>query len=86
MKEYHPTNAHYFKTDISDIDALSASANAALQVIPKGSLAGGVHCAAIAPSRTWSHKLVDSAKVRIPNILYPGAGPFNIELGLRQGA
>lgn len=67
MKEYHPTNAHYFKTDISDIDALSASANAALKVIPKGSLAGGVHCAAIAPSRTWSHKLVDSAKVRISN-------------------
>ncbi|KAJ0108349.1 3-hydroxyacyl-CoA dehydrogenase [Diaporthe amygdali] len=62
VKEYHPTNAHYFKTDISDIDALSASANAALQVIPKGSLAGGVHCAAIAPSRTWSNKLVDSAK------------------------
>jgi len=61
VKTYpHPERAFYFKTDISDYDSVHAATTAAMGVIPKGSLAGGVHCAAIAPGRTWSHQLKDS--------------------------
>lgn len=61
VKTYpHPERAFYFKTDISDYDSVSAATTAALAVIPKGSLAGGVHCAAIAPGAEWSHHLKDS--------------------------
>lgn len=60
VKTYHPERAFYFKVDIADYDGVSAATAAALEVIPKGSLAGGVHCAAIAPGRQWSHKLRDS--------------------------
>jgi 3-hydroxyacyl-CoA dehydrogenase len=63
VKGYSADKAFYFKVDISDVDGLSAACREALKVIPKGSLFGGVHCAAIAPSRKWSHKMVDSCKV-----------------------
>lgn len=59
-KSMHAERAHYFQVDISDMDSVQAACTAALKVIPKGSLAGGVHCAAIAPGRKWSSKLADS--------------------------
>ncbi|MFS2021861.1 hypothetical protein ACEN88_35535, partial [Massilia sp. CT11-108] len=43
---------------------VQAACTEALKAIPKGSLAGGVHCAAVATSRKWSNKMVDSVKVR----------------------
>lgn len=62
--EAHATSlgpgASYFRTDITNADAVAASCAAALESVPKGSLAGGVHCAAISPARPWSHKLADS--------------------------
>ncbi|OWZ65813.1 hypothetical protein AYX14_03211 [Cryptococcus neoformans] len=60
VKEYHPERAFYFMADITDVDVFSACIDAALKVIPKGSLFGGVHCAAIAPGRPWDHKLKNS--------------------------
>ncbi|GFZ51156.1 hypothetical protein JCM24511_08914 [Saitozyma sp. JCM 24511] len=62
VKGYSADKAFYFKVDISDVDGVSAACREALKVIPKGSLFGGVHCAAIAPSRKWSHRMVDSCK------------------------
>jgi 3-hydroxyacyl-CoA dehydrogenase len=62
VKSYHPERAFYYKVDISDLEGVAAAAEAALKVIPKGSLAGGVHCAAIAPGRKWSHRLTESVK------------------------
>jgi 3-hydroxyacyl-CoA dehydrogenase len=60
VKTYHPERAFYFKVDISNVDLVSEACTEALKVIPKGSLAGGVHCAAVATSRKWSNKLKDS--------------------------
>jgi len=62
----HSERTYYYKVDISDLDQVQNACNEALKVIPKGSLAGGVHCAAVATSRKWSKKMVDSIKVRIP--------------------
>lgn len=67
VKGYSADKAFYFKVDISDVDGVSAACREALKVIPKGSLFGGVHCAAIAPSRKWSHRMVDSCKVSDAN-------------------
>lgn len=64
-KSYHPERAHYFKVDITDIEGFEAACQAALKVIPKGALFGGVHCAAIAPGREWNKKLTESAKVSV---------------------
>lgn len=66
MKTYpNPDRTFYFKVDISDLDQVQGACTEALMVIPKGSLAGGVHCAAVATSRKWTSKLVDSVKVRL---------------------
>lgn len=64
-KAYHAEWAFYVKADISDKASVTAACEEALRVIPKGSLAGGVHCAAIAPGRKWSHKLLDSVDVSL---------------------
>lgn len=63
VKTYHDERAFYFKTDISDLENFSAACDETLKVIPKGSLYGGVHCAAIAPGRKWSKSLKDSVSV-----------------------
>jgi 3-hydroxyacyl-CoA dehydrogenase len=63
VKTYHPERAFYFKVDISNVDLVFEACSEALKVIPKGSLAGGVHCAAVATSRKWSNKLKDSVAV-----------------------
>ncbi|ORY30181.1 hypothetical protein BCR39DRAFT_494785 [Naematelia encephala] len=60
VRTYHPDRAYYFQTDIADVDKVSAALDLALKVIPKGSLFGGVHCAAIAPARPWTNKMKDS--------------------------
>ena len=60
---YSKDRAFYFKTDISDIAACTAACKAALEVIPKGSLFGGVHCAAISRSRKWTQYMTDSCQV-----------------------
>jgi 3-hydroxyacyl-CoA dehydrogenase len=63
VKTYpHPERTYYYKVDISDVDQVQAACTEALKVVPKGSLAGGVHCAAVATSRKWSNKMVDSIK------------------------
>lgn len=59
-KEMHDSRALYFQVDISDMASLETACAEALKLLPKGSLAGGVHCAAIAPGRKWSNKLADS--------------------------
>jgi hypothetical protein len=66
VKTYpHPERTYYYKVDISDLDQVQAACSEALKAIPKGSLAGGVHCAAVATSRKWSNKMVDSVKVSL---------------------
>jgi len=57
--------AFYFQVDITDKTACASAVQKALQVIPKGSLSGCVHCAAISPGRQWSHKLLESIDVSI---------------------
>lgn len=37
----------------------------ALKKVPKGSLAGGVHCAAINPGMPWGPKMADKLDVRL---------------------
>ncbi|BEI84667.1 hypothetical protein CcaverHIS002_0500680 [Cutaneotrichosporon cavernicola] len=59
-KEWHAERCHYFQVDIADMASLESACAEALKIIPKGSLAGGVHCAAIAPGRKWSNKLSES--------------------------
>lgn len=59
-KEWHADRCHYFQVDIADMASLESACAEALKVIPKGSLAGGVHCAAIAPGRKWTNKLADT--------------------------
>ncbi|RSH87175.1 hypothetical protein EHS25_003666 [Saitozyma podzolica] len=61
VKTYHPDRAFYFQVDISNLDQVESACDQALKVIPKGSLFGGVHCAAIAPSRPWTNKMKESA-------------------------
>jgi NAD(P)-dependent dehydrogenase (short-subunit alcohol dehydrogenase family) len=62
VSAYSKDRAFYFKTDISDVDIVQANCAAALEKIPKGSLFGAVHCAAISRSRKWSAKMADSCK------------------------
>lgn len=64
LKTYpHPERTYYFKVNIADLEQVQSACAEALKVIPKGSLAGGVHCAAVATSRKWTSKLVDSVAV-----------------------
>ncbi|GMK57972.1 hypothetical protein CspeluHIS016_0500040 [Cutaneotrichosporon spelunceum] len=49
----------YEQTDIIDRAKMEASCRSALSKIPKGSLFGAVHCAAIAPGKPWSNSLMD---------------------------
>lgn len=60
-KSFHPERALYFQTNVADLESVVASCNATLQAVPKGSLFGCVHMAAVAPGRKWNHKLVDAA-------------------------
>jgi NAD(P)-dependent dehydrogenase (short-subunit alcohol dehydrogenase family) len=62
VEGYSKDKAFYYKTDISDVDVVSRNCEEALKVIPKGSLFGAVHCAAISRSRKWSAKMADSCK------------------------
>lgn len=54
--------AFYFQVDITDIDGLNAAAAEALKLVPKGSLAGGVHAAATIRTRKWSPRMSDSVQ------------------------
>ncbi len=54
--------AFYFKVDISNIDSVKAACDMALGIVPKGSLAGAVHTAAI----TRSVSLVPTVFCRHP--------------------
>lgn len=55
--------AHYFRVDITDKAAVAQACSQVLETVPKGSLAGCVHCAGYSPSRPWSHKVYDSIDV-----------------------
>ncbi|WVR05531.1 hypothetical protein IAU60_002549 [Kwoniella sp. DSM 27419] len=79
VKSYHAERAFYFKTDIADFEAVAKAAQEALKVIPKGSLFGGVHCAAIAPGREWTHKLADSVPVFEKVLKVNAYGTFAID-------
>lgn len=55
----HADRYFYEQTDIIDRAKMEASCRSALSKIPKGSLFGAVHCAAIAPGKPWSNSLMD---------------------------
>ena len=55
--------AFYFRVDITDKAALAQVCEEILATVPRGSLAGAVHCAGYSPSRPWSHKVKDSIDV-----------------------
>ncbi|KAK6909916.1 3-hydroxyacyl-CoA dehydrogenase [Kwoniella mangroviensis CBS 10435] len=61
-KPYHPERSLYVQVDIADLASVERGAQETLSIIPKGSLFGAVHCAAIAPGTTWTNKLVDAVK------------------------
>lgn len=50
----------YFQTDVSEVEQVTSHCNDILEKVPKGSLAGVVHCAAISRKRQWSNKMTDS--------------------------
>ncbi|KAM0752602.1 NAD(P)-binding protein [Meredithblackwellia eburnea MCA 4105] len=79
VKNYSKTHALYYKTDISDLESVSSSMSRALEEIPTGSLFGCVHAAAIAKSRPWSNKMVDSAADFKTNLLINAYGTFVID-------
>ncbi|KIR67758.1 hypothetical protein I314_02175 [Cryptococcus bacillisporus CA1873] len=49
----------YQQTDIADRAKMEQAIQEALKKVPKGSLAGGVHCAAINPGMPWGPKMAD---------------------------
>ncbi|KAI5476105.1 3-hydroxyacyl-CoA dehydrogenase [Pseudohyphozyma bogoriensis] len=79
IKGYHAERAFYFKTDISDVESVQAATAEAMKVIPKGSLFGGVHCAAVATSRKWSNKMVDSCKDFKNTLIVNAYGTFVVD-------
>lgn len=59
----------YQQTDIADRAKMEQAIQAALKKVPKGSLAGGVHCAAINPGMPWGPKMADKLDVRLLHCL-----------------
>jgi hypothetical protein len=59
----------YFQADISSRDSMEGALSAALKVIPKGSLFGAVHCAAVNPNVPWPTKMSDKLKVSLELLL-----------------
>lgn len=55
----------YQQTDIADRAKMEQAIQEALKKVPKGSLAGGVHCAAINPGMPWGPKMADKLDVRL---------------------
>ncbi|WWC94359.1 hypothetical protein V866_001201 [Kwoniella sp. B9012] len=82
VKGYHPDRALYFNTNIAQLESVVAACDAALKAIPKGSLFGAVHCAAIAPGRKWSHKLVDGAENMRKNLEVNVWGTFTVNAAI----
>lgn len=58
-KRQNPKSWYYQQADITCRDKLQAAVDAAMAVIPTGSLAGAVHCAAANPHRDWSGRMSD---------------------------
>jgi NAD(P)-dependent dehydrogenase (short-subunit alcohol dehydrogenase family) len=56
-------NVSYQRIDVTKIDEIKTACQKVLEVVPEGSLAGGIHCAGIAPGRKWTNKLAESAEV-----------------------
>nr|XP_018264465.1 uncharacterized protein I303_02632 [Kwoniella dejecticola CBS 10117]OBR86623.1 hypothetical protein I303_02632 [Kwoniella dejecticola CBS 10117] len=54
-----PEKYFYSKTDITNKEIMEASLTSILQQIPKGSLFGAVHCAAVNPNKPWTSKMSD---------------------------
>jgi NAD(P)-dependent dehydrogenase (short-subunit alcohol dehydrogenase family) len=52
--------AWYFETNIADEASVQAACDGVLAAVPKGSLAGLVHCAAASKSRPWTQKMARS--------------------------
>ncbi len=55
-----PKAWYYQQADITSHAAVKAAVDAAMQVIPPGSLAGAVHCAAVNPHDDWTGRMSDS--------------------------
>ncbi|WRT68157.1 uncharacterized protein IL334_005132 [Kwoniella shivajii] len=60
VKSYHPDRAFYIQVSIDNAEKLEEACAETLRIVPKGSLYGAIHAAAIAPGRKWSNKLKDS--------------------------
>ncbi|WWC87439.1 uncharacterized protein L201_002328 [Kwoniella dendrophila CBS 6074] len=58
----NPEKYVYSKTDITSQEVLEQSLKDALSKLPKGSLFGAVHCAAVNPNRPWTSKMSDKLK------------------------
>ncbi|OCF32108.1 hypothetical protein I316_06264 [Kwoniella heveanensis BCC8398] len=52
----------YQQADVSKQESMEQACAEALKKIPKGSLFGAVHCAAVNPCREWSNKMSDKLK------------------------
>ncbi|WVW83253.1 hypothetical protein I302_105272 [Kwoniella bestiolae CBS 10118] len=60
VKTYHEERAFFIQASVDNSSRLEAACSEALKLIPKGSLFGAIHTAAIAPGRKWSNRLKDS--------------------------
>lgn len=58
-KRSNPKSWYYQQTDITSKEKMKAAVDAAMAVIPPGSLAGAVHCAAVNPHKDWSGRMSD---------------------------
>jgi hypothetical protein len=59
----HPERYFYQRVDVSNKDQLTSACDALMKVIPKGSLFGAVHCAAVNPTQAPTHRMVDKIEV-----------------------
>ncbi|KAL7418291.1 hypothetical protein Q5752_006747 [Cryptotrichosporon argae] len=82
QKELGLEAAIYVQVDITDVDATDKACRSVLERVPKGSLAGGIHCAGIAPGRQWTNRLVDSAPDFRKVFKINAEGTFNFDAAL----
>jgi hypothetical protein len=76
----HAERYVYEQTDIAEQAIFEASIKRALEKVPKGSLFGAVHCAAVNPNCPWPVKMSDKIKVSRKPIVFP-----NYSMELKKG-
>ncbi|OWZ61095.1 3-hydroxyacyl-CoA dehydrogenase [Cryptococcus neoformans var. grubii Br795] len=74
-----PNQYFYEQTDIADRTKMKAACDSALKKIPKGSLFGAIHCAAIAPGRPWTKSMTEKLDdfVKVMNVNAVGTFTVN---------